>query len=279
MEALRLPIYLITDFGQRDPFVFQVKAAIRAIAPGSEVLDITHDIEAGAIEEAAWTLETNLTFVQERAIVAVVVDPGVGTRRAAVAVSAGVRTFVGPDNGVLSAIVPAELRAAAGGGPARPRVAGTGLEVHELREPRFWRGGRTSSTFHGRDIFGPVAAHLANGLDPSLLGPPLVSMLALPRFEGVPRAGQGVSGFIVHVDRYGNLISTIPAAAIAGNSRVRIAGHELGKLRDTFADVPVGELLAYGDSSGFLGIACNGGSAAQALGSGRGTEVEVLPPL
>lgn len=268
------PVVLLTDFGTRDAAVFQLTRAIAAVAPESPIVHLTHEIEPGAIEEGAWTLETNLEFLPGACVVVAVVDPGVGTARRGIVVSAGQRHFVGPDNGLFSGVLAKEVRPAAGEDAQRV-VAGAGIEVHELREPRFWRTPNPAPTFHGRDIFGPAAAWLAHGVDVRLVGPPLARVEALPRFEGRAMGADVLAGRVVHVDRFGNLVSTIPVAQAQRPRSARIRGARIEVVGSTYGLSAPGSLLLYADSSGFLAVAVNGGSAAVRLGAQRGDRIEV----
>lgn len=267
------PIVLLTDFGTRDAAVYQVTRAIAAIAPGSELLTITHEIEPGAADEAAWTLETSLEYLPRGCVVLGVVDPGVGTSRSGIVLSAGGRQFVGPDNGIFSAAVAAAARPGPSQAAARV-MAGPGVEIHELREPRFWRTPEPAPTFHGRDIFAPVAAWVAHGIDVRLLGPPVASLVALPRFEGRLAEAGVLAGTVVHIDRFGNVISTIPTRQAPSPRWVRVRGVQVEVVGSTYGEHAAGELHAYADSSGFLAVAVNGGSAAVHLGAGRGDRFE-----
>jgi S-adenosylmethionine hydrolase len=258
------PIVLLTDFGWRDSYVGQLKAVLASIAPGAAVIDLSHDIEPFAIDEAAWCLETALPVIPPNAVVAAIVDPGVGTSRRGILVEREGRLFVGPDNGVLSPVLPG--REGTTGAPA------DGVHVHEVRSPQF-RLPQASATFHGRDIFAPAAAHLSNGVDHRHLGPPVVPDVVLPEFRGRPGGFGELEGYVVHIDRYGNLITTIRAAELFPRFEVSIAGVTIDRHVRTFANVPEGGLLCHADSSGFLAVAVNRGSAAEATGARRGDTV------
>lgn len=258
------PIVLLTDFGWRDSYVGQLKAVLASIAPGAPVIDLTHDIEPFAIDEAAWCLETALPVIPTNAVVAVIVDPGVGTSRRAILVERDGRLFVGPDNGVLSPVLPRRERS--------DGADDSSVHVHEVRSPQF-RLPHASATFHGRDIFAPAAAHLSNGVDHRHLGPPVVAEVVLPEFRGRPREFGELEGYVVHVDRYGNLITTIRVGELFPRFEVAVAGVTVDRHVRTFANVPAGGLLCHADSSGFLAVAVNRGSAAEATGAKRGDSV------
>jgi S-adenosylmethionine hydrolase len=268
------PIVLLTDFGTRDTYVGQVKAVIASIAPGADVIDLSHDVEPFAIDEAAWLLETALDFLPDDAIVCAIVDPGVGTARKAIVVRAAGRLLVGPDNGVLSAALSQDAReaAAAGGGPVS--CAGIPVAVHELCSPQF-RLRATSATFHGRDIFAPAAAYISAGLDYRLLGPPLATMVALPPFCGRPASHGVLEGYVVHIDRFGNLVTTIRSSELFPSFELRLGDVTIDQHVRTFANVGPGKLLCHVDSSGFIAVAVNRGSAAELTGARRGDRVVV----
>lgn len=263
MEILTSPIFLLTDFGTRDHYVGQLKAVIASIAPRSPIVDISHGIEPFAIDEAAWMLEITLPLLPESALVVTVVDPGVGTTRRALGVCREGRHFFGPDNGVLSAV----FRAA----PGQPEA---GCDIRELCDPQFQRPA-VSRTFHGRDIFGPAAAWVASGLAFHRLGPPVTGAAVLAPFGGQPDGFGRLRGRIVHVDRYGNLVTTVRAAQLFPRFAIEVAGREVATHTHTFAEVPVGSLFCHVDSSGFLAVAVNQGNAAEVLGANRGDPVVV----
>jgi S-adenosylmethionine hydrolase len=268
------PIVLVTDFGTLDPYVGQLKAVIAAIAPSAPVVDLTHEIEPFAIDEAAWCIETALNVIPANAVVCAVVDPGVGTDRRGIVARAGDRYFVGPDNGILSCAFTASCRDTAGTGPKVTLGEDSGCAVYELRSPQF-RLPKTSATFHGRDIFAPAAAHLANGVDHRLFGPPVAEATLLPPFCGRPAAMGELEGYIVRVDRFGNLLTTIRAAELFPSFEICVGGVCIDRHVRTFANVSPGQLLCHADSSGFVAIAVNHGSAAVATGARRGDPVTV----
>ncbi|MCC7365244.1 MAG: SAM-dependent chlorinase/fluorinase [Dehalococcoidia bacterium] len=265
MAQLTRPIVFLTDFGTRDQYAGQVKSVIATIAPAAPVIDLTHDVEPYAIDEGAWILETSLAVIPPNAVVLAVVDPGVGTARRGIAVASGGRIFVGPDNGLLSCAFSESARR--GGTLA-------GAEVRLLDNATFHRP-VVSSTFHARDIFGPTAAHLAAGEDFRRCGSPCDSAVLFPMFEGVP-AGQGtLRGSVVHIDRYGNLVTTIRARQLFPACVIQVAGVTVDQRVRTFGDARPGVPFCHADSSGFVAIALREASAAAALGVSRGAAVEV----
>ncbi len=260
------PVFLLSDFGSRGSYVGQVRAVIAAVAPASPVHDITHEVEPFAIDEGAWLLETALASLPETAVVLAVVDPGVGSARKGIALLSAGRLFIGPDNGLLSAALPA---------PVRETGKTDGLvRAHELTSPQYQRR-PVSPTFHGRDIFAPAAAYLASGLDLALLGPPLAVLTTLPPFEGVPARPGELHGRVVHIDRFGNLITTLKAQQIFPECAIEVAGYSVDRRFHTFASAPEGAVFCHVDSSGYVAIAVNQGSAASVTGGRRGDSVVV----
>jgi S-adenosyl-L-methionine hydrolase (adenosine-forming) len=259
------PIFLITDLGPAGHYAGQLRAVISSIAPAAPIHDLAHGIEPWAVDEGAWLLETALPVLPPSAIVLAVVDPGVGTHRREMLVASDGRLFVGPDNGLLSAAFPPGVRA--GGGAL-------GADARELCSPQFRRP-HVSATFHGRDIFAPAAAHLANGLDYRLLGPPIADPVLLPPFEGQPGPLGELHGRVVHIDRFGNLITTIRAAQLFPAFEISVGTALVDCRVNTFGTAPRDVPFCHVDSSGFIAIAINQASAALALGVQRAAPVVV----
>lgn len=247
-------ITLLTDFGTADGYVGAMKGVIASALPRAIIDDVAHDLPAGDVEAAAWALGAYWRRYPEGTVHVVVVDPGVGTARDALAIEADGRLLVGPDNGVLSWA----LRDAAHLGAMRSIVPPDDTAV--------------SATFHGRDLFAPAAARLAAGEPIDALGPRASALVRLPWPEPVHHA-DGVDGVVLHVDRYGNLITNIPVADATEECIVRVGSVEL-ELRRTYGDVAPGELMTHVGSRGLLEIALRGGSAAERLG-GKGRAVYV----
>lgn len=247
---------LFTDFGTADGYVAAMKGVIRGIAPELSLDDAGHELPQGDVGRAAWALSRYWKTYPEGTVHLVVVDPGVGTDRRALAVEADGRFLVAPDNGVLSRVL---------------RSASAWRAVEAVEEE--YHGPRRSSTFHGRDVFAPVAAHLATGVSLDALGPPVDDPVLLdePRPE---RSGAWIRGRIVAVDRFGNLISNIPADELAPGGRVEVAGRRL-RLERTYGSVEPGRLLALVNSSDRLEIAVRDGSAARTLEAAEGLPVRV----
>ena len=271
-----LPIFLLTDFGASDTYAGQVKAVLSARAPGAALVDLTHEVSPYAIDEGAWLLETALPYLPVPAVVLAVVDPGVGSERLPIAVRAAsggdaARYFVGPDNGLLSPAAPPGSR------PSRPGPcpAPHGVEVRTIESP----GARletVSATFHGRDLFAPAAARIAVTGDHESLGAPRDELTLLPPFSGTPE-GAGLGGTVIHVDRYGNLVTTIRKEQLPPDFTLDINGHHIEHVVRTFSDAPPRALACHVDSSGFLAIAQREGNAAARTGAVRGDAVLLVP--
>jgi S-adenosylmethionine hydrolase len=259
-------ITLLTDFGLSDPYVGIMKGVILSIHPETRFVDISHNVHPGAVRQAATLLEEAYPFFPPGTIHLAVVDPGVGTGRRPIGLKARDHVFVGPDNGVFSALL---------------KTAGQCLIV-QLTEERFFLPA-LSHTFHGRDIFAPVAAHLARGVALLEMGPSITDPVCFDLSPAVANE-QCLRGQVTRVDRFGNIITNIPAHTFeswAGGNRVRvtIARLSIETIGRTFSDVPRGHAVALMGSSGHLEIAVNLGRASDLLGvSGDrvvGTEVEV----
>jgi S-adenosylmethionine hydrolase len=262
-------ITLTTDFGLADSYVGTMKGVIVNIAPEARIVDITHDISPQDTHQAAYIVQTFYTYFPAGTVHLVVVDPGVGSDRRAIALGTPEAIFVAPDNGVLTYVWRDAL---AKWGPEA-------CEVVELAEPRFWLP-RVSSTFHGRDIFAPTVAHLARGASLYSLGPRLPRLTEADLEQ--PTAGRtgGLVGRIIHVDHFGNCITNITSqhleqAGMNGHIVVRIIDQHIEGLRRTFSDVPVGALIALIGSNDHLELAVRNGSAAQTLGVSIGDTVRV----
>ena len=250
-------ISLTTDFGKRDSFVGAMKGVVLGIAPEAQIVDIAHEIPPGDIRAAAFALMTAAPFFPARTIHLVVVDPGVGSARKAIAIRCAQATFLGPDNGVLSWAVRDE-------GP---------LEVRSLENPQI-RLPRLSATFHGRDLFAPAAAWLAQGGRFAEIGPELNCFHRLDW----PRATLVAGGWqteIIHVDTYGNAITALKAEEAADKQSVILPGERRIAIAPFYSAVSKGSPLAVVGSSGLLEIAINGGDAAKTFDLRPGAQVLV----
>lgn len=257
-KAASRAVTLLTDFGLSDPFVGIMKGVMLRLAPRLELIDLSHGVPAQDVEAASFLLSHAFSWFAPGTVHLCVVDPGVGSERAAVAVNAQGHTFVGPDNGIFGAIAAADAAAVA----RRIEPSRLGLELR-------------SRTFHGRDLFGPVAALLASGLRSfEELGP----VHSLERKSPLaPRAEElGGSGRIVWIDHFGNLISNVPGSWLrAGARSVELGAHTL-RVVGTYSEAEPGECVALVSSFDTLEVAQRGGSAARALGLGRGQAVRVV---
>jgi S-adenosylmethionine hydrolase len=261
-EIMSRPVIaLTTDFGQADGYVGIMKGVMLGICPQAVLVDVCHEIRPQAVRQTAFVLESASPFFPVGTVHVVVVDPGVGTDRRPVVVTTDVATYVAPDNGVLSLILAQ--------GSARTAV--------HLTEPRY-RLIPVSATFHGRDIFAPAAAHLACGVDPHEMGDEigLSELVALNDLEPVRQSEGSWLGEVVHVDRFGNLVTSFRATQVATRHSIQIAGEQIPSLSRTYADVSPGDLVAYVGSSGYLEIAVREGSAATTLGADVGDPVRAL---
>lgn len=266
-------ITLTTDFGLADSYVGSVKGVILSINPRATIVDITHDVLPMQIEHGAFLLAGACQNFPAGSIHLAVVDPGVGTERRPLAIVTPAATFVGPDNGVLSAAISDIYREAAGDSAGRIAVPADS-QAFVLTDERYHRR-PVSTTFHARDIFGPVAAHLSLGRAPTDMGPEVAEVMALPPFRGAPQPDGSIAGRVLHIDRYGNIITSVRAEQL-GPERltVEMHGRSISGPARTFAD---GDgLAAIIGSSGYLGIALNRGDAARELGAAVNDPVKVL---
>ena len=251
-------ITLLTDFGTADGYVAAMKGVIADICPDAVMDDASHDLRQGDVEAAAWALAAYWRLYPAGTVHLIVVDPGVGSDRRALAVQADGRFLVAPDNGLLTPVLDAAERVEA---------------MHALESVEHRRA-QVSQTFHGRDVFAPAAAHLAAGLPIERLGAAVQEPVRLEFSSPVVSEGV-VLGRVVHVDRFGNLVTDIPADRLPPGATVHVAGRSVGAVRGTYADVERGLPLALIGSSGQLEIAVRDGNAAGVLGVGKGTGVKV----
>lgn len=243
-------VTLTSDFGTADGYVGEMKGALLSRVPGVTIVDITHEIEPQDVHSARLLVERCWAQFPAGTVHVVVVDPGVGSARAAIAVTSRDRFLLGPDNGVLSAAL---------------EVAG----AHAVALPV---PAAASATFHGRDVFIPAAARLVSGTPLNELGPRLESPVVFRDAEPLPMPHGGLAGEVVHADRFGNALTNLRPTGEAGPWVVEVAGRRLPFVR-TYADVPVGAALALVGSSGRLEVAVRNGHAARTLGLARGARV------
>jgi S-adenosyl-L-methionine hydrolase (adenosine-forming) len=252
-------ITLTTDFGARDWFVGTMKGVIASIAPQTKVIDLTHDLPQGDIRGGAFALATSHRFFPKGTVHLVVVDPGVGSRRKAIAVQTAGSLFVGPDNGVLSwALAKEKIR----------YICSLENETYFLRP--------ISRTFHGRDVFAPVAAHLSRGVPIQKLGPALKEFASLDWPEPCERRSS-VVGEVVYIDRFGNAITNLQGGLVRDSSEATCEVHagrrRVCPVKTHYQAVAPNFPVAVVGSSGLVEIAVNGGAAEKALGLRIGTRV------
>jgi S-adenosyl-L-methionine hydrolase (adenosine-forming) len=226
-----------------------------------QLIDISHMIPANDIMAASWTLREAVRSFPDDTIHLVVVDPGVGTDRDAVIVRWNRQWFVGPDNGLFSLMTEQD-----------------GVESWKLNQPSYWKE-PVSKTFHGRDIFAPIAAHLANGVSPEKMGAPGHELLTWRWVEPI-LDHDGIRGWVAHIDRFGNLISNIPASWMDGREqgsfKIYVGNTIIDALHPTFGAVEAGDEVAYIGSSGMLEVAVNQGHAGELLGVPKGSQLTVV---
>jgi S-adenosylmethionine hydrolase len=241
-------IVLFSDFGLEGPYTGQVKTVLYRTAPGVPVIDLFADAPAGKPKPAAYLLAAYGVWFSPGTVLLAVIDPGVGGQRAAIIVEANGRWYVGPDNGLFEVVT-------------RRADAARTWEIP-------WRPEAMSVSFHGRDLFAPVAGQLARGELPA----------DFPRRGEIGRYPDWPDDLpeIAYIDRYGNAITGLRAAALPGGTRLAVSGRALIRAR-TFSDVPAGEAFWYENSNGLAEIAVNTGRAEAVLGLSIGTAVTILP--
>lgn len=254
-------ITLLTDFGVRDHYVAAMKGVILGICPNATLVDITHEVSSYEVLEAAYLLSQTWPHYPKKTVHLVVVDPGVGSSRRPILAELDGHRFVAPDNGVLT-----------------PILTQDGCKARHITATQYFRK-TVSQTFHGRDIFSPVAAHLASGLAPAKVGPRIEDYLRLTIERPIRSARRGWTGAILHVDHFGNIVTNIPIAEFPQIEmqpfEVSIGMRTVEKLARSYAEMPPGELFAIVGSSGYLEISANQASAAKLLGCETGAPVEI----
>ena len=270
-------ITLTTDFGADDAYVAIMKGVILSTNPEVNIVDITHSVEPQNVYQAAFILGYTYRYFPKKTVHVAVVDPGVGSERRGVILKTPSALFVAPDNGILSYVID-ELSSAKGSvaqySPDQDLVTlGKGFEVVAITEPRFWRQ-PVSTTFHGRDIFAPVAATLTLDISPYELGEKITSLHVFPILKPLVDYQGNLIGHILHVDHFGNLITNIKKSDLPGKDiPIEVAGRLIQGITDYYAEGE--ELMAIIGSSGYLEIALKNGSAADFLNIGIGDEIKV----
>lgn len=244
-------VTLLTDFGNSDHYVAEMKGVLLSLGPTAVLVDVTHAIPPGDVRAAAYVLGRTWHRFPPATVHLVVVDPGVGSARSPLAIGVEGHFFVGPDNGVFT-----------------PVLTDTEVEAVVLRTPE-----SASHTFHGRDLFAPAAAALAAGTPLDALGEPFQGIPERLAYTAPHYEGKTVVGEIIYIDRFGSLVTNLTTELVPNNATLEVEDLNLGPLRRTFSDVTTGGLLAYVGSGGAIEIAVRNGSAARRLGVGIGGRV------
>ncbi len=253
-------ITLTTDFGLADPFVGIMKGVILGIAPNVRLVDVTHEIPSYDILEAAFLLDTAYRYFPPGTIHVIVVDPGVGSARRPIVAAANGHIFVTPDNGVLSFVLAAESKAPP---PAVYWITNNTLFLNAV-----------SQTFHGRDIFAPVAAHLARGTPIESVGPRIADFTWKSPPKPSVRDGKLV-GKVLRIDKFGNIITNLRRQDLPAEFTIHVASLVITRLCSNFSEADPGECFAIEGSTGYIELALKQSSAAAALKVRRGAEIEV----
>ena len=276
MQSETSIITITTDFGTEDGYVPAMKGTMLSIAPGARLVDVSHEISPQDVMESAFVLQSAQPFFPDGTVHLVVVDPGVGTKRRAVALRKNNHWYVGPDNGLFPLIL---------NGDSPDTVV-------ELDRPEAWRTPDPSHTFHGRDIFAPAAAHLAAGRPLTEIGSPIDSLETLQWARPIVEPDT-IRGRVVHVDHFGNCVTNIRRSTLADALSLNadappttalpsvegyVGNTILESIRDTYGAVPEGEPLLLFGSTDFLEVAVNGGNAAELLDIRKGDSVDVVLP-
>jgi S-adenosylmethionine hydrolase len=272
-------VTLTTDFGYDDAYVGAVKGAILSTNPEANIIDISHSIEPQNILQAAFILGIAYRFFPKQTIHVAIVDPGVGSERQGIILKTPSALFVAPDNGILSYIIDdlfiVESQASNGyTDDLKEIVFKTGLEAVAITDPRFWRH-PVSSTFHGRDVFAPVAAGLSLGISPYEFGEKIKSLHVLSIPKPSSDSDGNLVGLVLHIDRFGTLITNIKYNDLPGKDVVvEVAGHSIQGINDYYAQNK--GIMAIVGSSGYLELSLRDGSACDFLGTVVGDEVKVV---
>lgn len=265
-------VTLLTDFGDTDSYVAVVKATLLTIEPNVKIIDLTHQVSAQSVIEGAFILGTAWQSFPTGTIHMAIVDPGVGTERKALLLEGNGHTFLAPDNGILSFVIP---EGKTRNGLLDPYITDIpkGYTARVLNNKNYWLK-HTSSTFHARDIFAPIAGHLANGVAPEKLGEIVTS---ITRFSITQPSWNNdiLIGKVIHIDHFGNVITTIPNYLLEENGSVTvlIANNQIKRLTLTYGKGT--GLIALIGSHGYLEIAVKNGSAAKTLNIKVKDQVEV----
>jgi S-adenosylmethionine hydrolase len=240
-----------------------MKGVILGIAPDVDVVDITHDIPSYDILDAAFMIDTAYRYFPPGTIHVVIVDPGVGSARRPIAASAKEHVFVAPDNGLLSYVLQSDTAAPS---PSAYWIKNQSLFLKAI-----------SQTFHGRDIFAPVAAHLALGTPIESVGPPIADFVKKPLPKPRSRGGKLV-GTVLRIDKFGNIITNFKKSHLGSDFMIHLAGLSITRLYANFSEAEPGEFFAVEGSTGYIELALNQGSAADRLNVSLGAEIELETP-
>jgi S-adenosylmethionine hydrolase len=257
------PILTLTsDFGLTDHYVAAMKGVILSICPQARMVDISHGVSPYDVAEGAYLIAQAYPSFPRKTVHVVVVDPGVGTARRPILLEAAGQYFVGPDNGVLSMVYSREKS-----------------KVRLISNDRYFRK-PVSRTFHGRDIFSPVAAHVAAGVPPPRMGK-LIQDYLRPSFEKPQRTGKRTwTGRILKIDRFGNIVTNFHVSEFADlerkNFALAIGPRQVGVMAHNYAECGPGELFLIAGSSGYLEVSVSQGSAAKAIGCETGAPAELM---
>ncbi len=251
---------LLSDFGLSDVYVGVMKGEIAKINPHLTVIDLTHEIPAQNIAAARFCLMNAYAYFPQGSVHVAVVDPGVGSKRRSLAIKFAQGFLVGPDNGIFSGVL-----------AQSPAIAAV-----ELTSIQYWRSSQPSNTFHGRDIFAPVGAHLASGVPISQLGTKVdIDTLVQLNIQNIAVTSTGITGCIQYIDRFGNLITNIPGTTVE-NKTWNVLVKELSIPGcQTYSDVVPGKILALTGSHGYIEIAVANGNAQKQLQLAWGATVQV----
>jgi len=262
-------VTLTTDFGTRQGSHTVLHGAIYTIAPGAVITDLSHEIKPQDIREASFVVNSSVFFFPDGTVHVIVVDPGVGTERRAIAARIGSHYFVAPDNGVLSACM------------RRADEMGWSTEFVDLDKPEYWLPHLTN-TFHGRDLFAPTGAHLAVGVPLGDLGTPMTDPITIPLWGALQTPDGSVTGEVIYIDDFGNAICSILPTEIAhlpvpDHVTVELCGATIDGMVRTFGDSEYGTdtLIALWDSSGYMLVSENNGTGGKVIQPRPGDTVTV----
>ncbi|HEY1270367.1 MAG TPA: SAM-dependent chlorinase/fluorinase [Terriglobales bacterium] len=259
-------VTLTTDFGTNDHFIGTIKGVMLEIAPEVRFVDISHNVQAFDVLDGALTVAQAYSYFPTGTVHMVIVDPGVGTERRPIVLSTEKHFFIAPDNGVLSMVYDREER----------------LNVRHITAEHYFLQ-PVSNTFHARDIFAPIAAYLAKGVDPDRMGSEITDYVRFAAPRPKPIDERTLRGVVLKVDRFGNLITNITPqdaptlfAAEPHGFKIVVGKREITQIRNAYAEGAPGEVFGILGSMGYLEISTNRGAASKALEAGKGTEVNIL---